>query len=114
MGTRVEDGRMIALDAELTLPDVFPARIFDGYVQTYVGRGENPRLEEGYLVADFTLEETVDALLDAELHTIGADFWRDDWEHFEDDRLGHVAVLVKAELRGVTIVGAPALPAASS
>lgn len=100
IGVDLGDGRLIALDAELILPDVIPARWVTKYDTEYIGRAENIRLRDGFLVAD--------------VHFKGNDLWHpgryslapdwgmtSDWEIFEEKNL---AVMVKGELRGLTLV----------
>lgn len=95
LGVRGSDGRLIALDADLVLPEVFPVRVFDGYERSIGGRGERARMEDGFLVADFHLKGTAAELIEAGTHTLSPVIHNDDWEVFEE---AETAVLVKGEL----------------
>lgn len=101
IGVRSADGRLIAIDADLRLPDVFPVRTDDGYGMSLDGYGERPRIENGYLVADFTLKGAAAELMARGDHFLSPSFTDFDHEIFEETE---TAVMIKGELRGVVVM----------
>lgn len=100
IGVRSRDGRLVALDAALSLPEVFPVRSFDGYEMSLDGYGQNPRLVDGWLVADFALKGIAAELVEAGTHHLSPAFHGTDWEIFEET---DTAVMVKGDLTGVVV-----------
>lgn len=102
IGVDLGDGRLIALDAELTLPEVVPIREVRQYDTEYLGRAENARIFEGYVVADIHFKNGFQLLSHRTgLYSLAPDWGMgSDWELFEEKNL---AVMVKGELRGLTL-----------
>ena len=102
IGVDLGDGRLIALDADLTLPDVIPAREVFDHSSDYIGRAENIRVVNGNIIGDIHFKEGYWSLgTHSGRHSLAPDWGYADWEHFDEKCL---SVMVKGELRGLTLV----------